>query len=141
LPEYFGGFEVLQATATITAAQVNNGSSTDACGIATLSCYAFFIYRVPNTGANTVTLTVTDVNGNSSTCTATVTINDVTPPTAICTNITAQLNAAGTVTIAAGDVDNGSTDACGNSYHHLFHQIPLTVRRLGQIQLHLLLLI
>jgi PKD repeat protein len=97
--------------ATITAAQVNNGS-TDACGIATLSVSPSS-FTCANTGANTVTLTVTDVNGNSSTCTATVTINDVTPPTAICTNITAQLNAAGTVTIAAGDVDNGSTDACG----------------------------
>jgi PKD repeat protein len=97
--------------ATITAAQVNNGS-TDACGIASLSVSPSS-FTCANTGANTVTLTVTDVNGNSSTCTATVTINDVTPPTAICTNITAQLNAAGTVTIAAGDVDNGSTDACG----------------------------
>jgi PKD repeat protein len=98
-------------SATITAAQINNGSS-DACGIASLSVSPSS-FSCANTGANTVTLTVTDVNGNSSTCTATVTVNDVTPPTAICTNITAQLDGAGNVTIAAGDVDNGSTDACG----------------------------
>ena len=36
-----------------------------------------------NVGANTVTLTVTDVNGNQSTATCTVTINDVTNPIAI----------------------------------------------------------
>ncbi|MEO1715150.1 MAG: HYR domain-containing protein, partial [Bacteroidota bacterium] len=34
--------------------------------------------------AGNVTLTVTDFNGNSSTCTATVTVRDVTPPTITC---------------------------------------------------------
>ncbi|NBB23326.1 hypothetical protein GVN20_28505, partial [Runella sp. CRIBMP] len=37
---------------------------------------------------------------------------DVINPTAIAKNITVQLNAAGTVTIAAADVNNGSTDNC-----------------------------
>jgi hypothetical protein len=66
-------------TASVTAAQVDNGSS-DACGIAsmTVSPNAF---GCVNTGANTVTLTVTDVNGNSSTCTSTVTVQDNIAPT------------------------------------------------------------
>ncbi len=98
-------------TASITAAQVNNGSS-DACGIASLAVSPSS-FTCANVGANTVTLTVTDVNGNVSTCTATVTINDVTPPTAICQNITVNLNSSGNATITAAQINNGSSDACG----------------------------
>ncbi len=96
---------------TITGAAIDNGSS-DACGIATL-------VASPNTfdctdiGPNTVTLTVTDNNGNFNTCTAVVTVQDVTPPTAICQDITVQLDATGNVTITGADVDDGSSDACG----------------------------
>ena len=35
------------------------------------------------------------------------------PPTANCQDITVQLDAAGDATITPGDVDNGSSDACG----------------------------
>jgi hypothetical protein len=42
-------------------------------------------------GAQVVTLTVTDANGNTSTCDATVTIEDNIAPTAICQDITANL--------------------------------------------------
>jgi hypothetical protein len=51
---------------------VNNGSS-DACGIASLSV-APNTFTCANIGNNNVTLTVTDVNGNSSTCGAVVTV-------------------------------------------------------------------
>src|SRR5690606_7655331 len=37
-----------------------------------------------------------------------------TPPTAICNNFTAQLDASGNVTISPSDVDGGSTDAEGS---------------------------
>ena len=46
-------------------------------------------------GANTVTLTVTDNNSNVSTCTATITVEDNVAPTAICQNLTVQLDATG----------------------------------------------
>ncbi|MDP2114658.1 MAG: HYR domain-containing protein, partial [Bacteroidota bacterium] len=59
-------------TATITAAQVNNGS-TDNCGIASI-VVSKTAFNCSNVGANTVTLTVTDVNGNVSTGTAVVTV-------------------------------------------------------------------
>src|SRR2546430_7394222 len=60
--------------ASITAAQINNGSS-DACGIASVSVSPN-TFTCVNVGPNTVTLTVTDVNGNQQTCTATVTVED-----------------------------------------------------------------
>jgi hypothetical protein len=84
--------------ATITPAQVNNGSS-DACGIASLSL-DITTFNCANVNGNTVTLTVTDVN-NVSTCTAQVTIEDTINPIAVCQNVTVQLDATG----------NGSTTA------------------------------
>ncbi len=62
---------------------------------------------------NTVTLTVTDNNGNTDQCTATVTVIDTISPVAVCQDIDAYLDATGNVTIAAADVNNGSSDACG----------------------------
>ena len=60
----------------------------------------------------TRTYSVTDDCGNSINVTQTITIEDVTPPTAICRNITIQLDALGNVTITAADIDNGSSDNC-----------------------------
>ena len=97
--------------ATITTADVDNGSN-DACGIASLALDTEN-FGCGEVGANTVTLTVTDVNGNISTCTATVTVEDNVPPVAICQDLTIQLDAAGAATITTADVDNGSNDACG----------------------------
>ncbi|MEM6347869.1 MAG: HYR domain-containing protein, partial [Bacteroidota bacterium] len=66
--------------ASITAAQINNGSS-DACGIMSLAVSPN-TFTCADVGANTVTLTVTDNNNNVSTCTATVTVEDNVAPTA-----------------------------------------------------------
>lgn len=96
---------------TITESQIDNGSA-DACGIAT-TVLDITTFTCANVGANTVTLTVTDVNGNSASQTAIVTVQDVTPPTVITQNITVQLDATGNVTITPAQIDNGSTDACG----------------------------
>ena len=65
-----------------------------------------------NEGANTVTLTVTDNSGNSASATATVTVQDVTPPTVRTKDIVVNLDASGSVSITAAQVDNGSSDNC-----------------------------
>jgi gliding motility-associated-like protein len=59
--------------ATITAAQINNGSS-DNCSIATITVSPS-TFTCANLGANTVTLTVTDASGNVATASATVTVS------------------------------------------------------------------
>jgi hypothetical protein len=95
----------------LLASQVNNGS-TDACGVNLLSV-APSTFNCSNTGANAVVLTVTDVNGNASTCSSTVYVKDKVAPTALCQNVVVQLNSAGQYHISAADIDNGSKDACG----------------------------
>ena len=61
--------------ATISGDDVNNGS-TDACGIASLMVIPNS-FDIGDLGDNIVTLTVTDVNGNSATCTAIVTVTEI----------------------------------------------------------------
>jgi hypothetical protein len=96
---------------TLTAAQVNNGSN-DACGILSLHIGQAG-FTCANVGANTVVLTVTDVNNNTSTCSATVTVQDLVAPNAICQPVTVQLDNSGNGTLTAAQVNNGSNDACG----------------------------
>ncbi|SRX52437.1 HYR domain-containing protein [Aequorivita sp. CIP111184] len=98
--------------ASILLADIENGS-TDNCGVASTSI-DITDFDCSNLGPNTVTLTVTDVNGNSSTCTTIVTVEDNVPPVANCAApFTIQLDANGMVSITVADIDNGSTDACG----------------------------
>ncbi|WP_298247634.1 LamG-like jellyroll fold domain-containing protein [uncultured Christiangramia sp.] len=99
--------------ASITAAEVDNGSR-DNCGIKDLSLNNTN-FDCNNVGANSVVLTVTDVNNNSSTANATITVEDNIAPTAIAQDITVQLDASGNASITAAEVDNGSSDNCGVS--------------------------
>ena len=63
----------INGTATITASQINSGS-TDNCGIANLSL-SKSTFDCTNIGSNVIVLTVTDIGGNTDTCTSTVTVN------------------------------------------------------------------
>ena len=102
-------------TVSIEPSDINNGS-TDNCGIVSYSInnQPTFTFNCSNVGANIVNLTATDASGNNSVpAQATVTVQDKVAPVVITKSYTAQLNAAGTVTITAADVNNGSTDACG----------------------------
>ncbi|MBC6994044.1 hypothetical protein H9S92_07715, partial [Lewinella lacunae] len=90
---------------------VDNGSS-DACGIETYAV-SQADFTCANVGPNEVTLTVTDVNGNSSTCTATVTVEDNIAPEIVVTPQTVVLsNANGTATLTVADLAT-ATDICG----------------------------
>ena len=56
---------------------------------------------------------MTDNNGNESETTAMVTIQDNVAPTAAAHDLTLELDATGSGSITAAQVDNGSSDACG----------------------------
>ncbi len=66
-------------------------------------------------GVTTVTWTVTDRNGNSATATQTVTVTDITVPVVLTKDITIRLDSTGNATLAAAEIDNGSSDNCGIS--------------------------
>src|SRR5690606_40686669 len=89
--------------ASIDATEIDNGS-TDACGIASMTLDKSS-FGCGDVSANTVTLTVTDVNGNSDSATASVTGEDVTAPVVETRNITIQLDATGTASITAAKID------------------------------------
>jgi len=96
--------------ASLVPANLDNGSS-DVCGILSLAA-SKTSFDCSNLGLNTVTLTVTDVNGNTNSCTSTVNIEDIIAPVALCKNITVNLDATGNASIVASDIDNGSNDIC-----------------------------
>jgi hypothetical protein len=97
--------------ATIVVADVNNGSM-DACGTITLTLDKTS-FSCANVGANTVTLTVTDKNGNVAIKTAIVTVEDKIAPVVFTKNITVQLDDSSNILVAASAVNNSSTDNCG----------------------------
>ncbi len=97
----------MNGNASINASQVNNGSS-DNCGIESLSVSPN-TFTIANLGINPVTLTVTDVNSNFSTCIAQVTIENDQLPNAVCQDITINLGSNSMVALSPDDVDGGST--------------------------------
>lgn len=72
---------LVNGSATITAADINNGSS-DECGPVTISA-SKTAFNCSNIGANTVILTITDGTGNTATCSTTVTVVGVVPSCSI----------------------------------------------------------
>ena len=98
-------------SASITTGDIDNGS-TDNCGVASLAI-SDSTFDCNDLGGVSITLTVTDVNGLAGTCAGTVTVADSTAPTAMCQDLTLNLDANGTVTTTAGAIDMGSTDNCG----------------------------
>jgi multisubunit Na+/H+ antiporter MnhC subunit len=78
-------------TATIIAAQLENGTASDNCGIATITV-APDSFTCEELGDHLVTVTVTDIHGNSVSETATVTVTD---PSEFCALATTQHQAIG----------------------------------------------
>ena len=86
------------------------GSASDNCG-------SPIIIQSPPAGTaiyenTSVALTAEDGNGNLKTCTFDVILNDVTPPTSVCQNISVYLDGTGNASIVATDIDGGSIDNC-----------------------------
>ena len=101
-----------ETSVTIEPEDVDDGSS-DGCGIATLVSVVPNTFTCEDLGDNEVVLTVTDQDDNTSTCTAIVTVGDLVPPTCNAGTLTLSIDDTGAVTITAEEIDNGSTDECG----------------------------
>ncbi|MEZ5042106.1 MAG: T9SS type A sorting domain-containing protein [Saprospiraceae bacterium] len=90
---------------------INDGSS-DNCGIVSVQTQTV-ILTCADIGSFQATFTATDASGNSSSCTGTITVADKIAPSAVCQNISVELDANGVATITPSQVDGGSTDNCG----------------------------
>jgi hypothetical protein len=93
-----------------TGVALGTPATADNCGVASVSNNAPASYPVGNT---TVTWTVTDIHGNSSTATQVVTVTDNQAPIVLTQNITINLDASGATSITTTQINNGSTDNCG----------------------------
>lgn len=108
-----------QGAATLSMAQVVTAAGiTDNCGVAS-SSLSKTAFGCTDLGANTVSITATDVHGNTRTRNVTVTVVDNTAPTVVTKAATLYLNASGTATLAATAVNNGTTDNCGVASYSL----------------------
>lgn len=94
-------------SASIAVDQIDDGS-TDNCGIASRSL-SQSSFSCSNLGDQIVTLTVTDVNGNISTCKSSVTVEDVSPPVVTCDDVTVELDETG---FGFYQIQPNATDNC-----------------------------
>src|SRR6185503_3668249 len=65
-----------------------------------------------NLGLTHVTITAHTICAPDAVCSFSVSVHDNEAPASLCKSITVQLDAAGTASIAAAQIDNGSSDAC-----------------------------
>ncbi|MCW5212779.1 VWA domain-containing protein, partial [Desulfobulbus sp. TB] len=100
-----------EGNASIIADAIDNGS-TDNCCLSSKSI-SKSNFTCADVGQNTVTLTVTDCNGNSSSAPATVTVEDNIPPVVLTQDVVAHLDDTCNASITADDINAGSSDACG----------------------------
>ncbi|HHM21858.1 MAG TPA: hypothetical protein ENJ20_07520, partial [Bacteroidetes bacterium] len=77
-------------------------------------------------GIYTVTFTATDNAGNTTTLVVTLTVTDVDPPMAMCKDITVSVDANGSVTVNAMQVDDGSSDNCAITVYEIRRPGPIT---------------
>lgn len=90
-----------------------DGGSTDQCAVLEFSA-SRTVFTCDDIGfSQSVTLTATDVHGNSASCMTSVMVMDSIAPNAECTPQTVYLQNANFVGLSAFNVDNNSTDNCG----------------------------
>ncbi|MCF6357409.1 MAG: gliding motility-associated C-terminal domain-containing protein, partial [Draconibacterium sp.] len=107
-----GGYELNeQEIATITGTVTDNCTPDDEIDIQ-ISKTTFDCTLTGSTDGVFVTITATDLCGNSTTCETGITVVDTISPVVNCTDITGQLDANRNFTITVEDINNGSTDNC-----------------------------
>ena len=106
------------ATIVVSASAVTAKAVVTFSPVATDNCSRATVVSTPASGSlfplgvSTVSVMATDTDGNTTSQTFKVEVRDVTPPTVRTRNVTVNL-VNGIATVAASQVDNGSSDAGG----------------------------
>ena len=106
--------DAVNGTFTLTLADLQ-AAATDNCGVQSLTL-SQTSFDCANIGANTVTVTATDVNGKINTTDVPIIIRDNTAPTVQCVApFTVLLNTNGTASITVSDVSASISDNCSTT--------------------------
>ncbi|MDX9811136.1 MAG: hypothetical protein RBU28_02020, partial [Bacteroidales bacterium] len=117
-------------SASITGADIDGGSYDPDGQIVSFTASPES-FTCASLGQNSVTLTVVDNTGLSSTCTATVTVIDRISPAVTCKNITVDLDNAGTARITPADVINSASDNCSATLNFTLSRSSFTCSDIG----------
>ena len=102
--------------AEIAAEDIDNGSAAASGTTNLIYTINQSVFNCDDIGANEVTMTITAANGEQTSCSSTVTVLDNLDPTAVCQDITIELDDDGVVYLFPPDIDGGSFDNCALSY-------------------------
>lgn len=116
--------------ATLDPSQVNNGSS-DNCGLSTMTISKTEFNCSEIAGTQTIRMDITDLYGNASYCLSNISVRDVTPPTAVCGNVTVYLNENGQAVVYGADLANQSFDNCSVEVYSPIAKL-YTTKEIGQ---------
>jgi hypothetical protein len=99
--------------ATVSVADVDGGSTAE-CGLQSISV-STESFDCSSVGTQTVTLSISDINGSSDNCTANVSVEDNIPPTISCANTTVTFDGETSIDVGIDDLYNAalSSDNCG----------------------------
>lgn len=98
--------------ALISLDQIDGGTTDASSGEVAIS-FGPANFDCADIGENTVTLTVTTEDDQSSSCTATVVVSDNVSPDAICEDLSLAIPESGVVSLTPTQIGGASLDACG----------------------------
>ncbi|SNS52190.1 Por secretion system C-terminal sorting domain-containing protein [Ekhidna lutea] len=100
--------------ASLSPDDLDDGSSDNCTATANLlKSVSQSDFTCTNIGANSVVFTVEDESGNTATSTVTVNVVDNSIPLVVAQNLEVRLNENNEVVVTASEINNGSSDNCG----------------------------
>ncbi len=91
-----------------------DGGSTYECGLLSI-VISEENFSCADTGVNIITLIITDIHGDQSSCSAVIIVSDTLPPTIECNNFSLNFNGEQSIPLSVNDLVLSSDDNCGIS--------------------------
>ena len=108
-----------------------DGGSTYECGLQSV-VVSLENFSCEDLGPNSVTLNITDINGQQSSCSSTLTVSDTLSPTIECSNFSLNFNGEQSIPLSVNDLVIDTDDNCGIAGVSLSPD-QITSAQIGQI--------